>query len=79
MLLARTMAFGQGKVTTSRRVLACQWSLYPFVVLQKDMKRARDSLTSSLRTHRYELDQRNSCEKNMLPPPPLVHCESGSY
>lgn len=68
MSLARTMSFGQGKVTTSRRVLARRGPLY-FLLSFSGYGESGELPAGSLRIYRYELDQRNSCEKNMLLPP----------
>lgn len=78
LLLARVMAFGQGKVT-NKQAGACFASdlfdlLIPVLPVHRqdgDIERRQEevSLASSLRTHRYELDQRNCCDKNMLSPP----------
>ena len=77
LLLARTMSFGQGKVT-NKQAGACSSvnlssRLTPSSIHQwSGREEAREvSLASSLRTHRYELDQRNCCEKNMLSSLPL--------
>jgi hypothetical protein len=62
-------------------VLARQRSLSLLLCSARGLRGDERSLASSLRTHRYELDQRNSCGKNMLLPPnsPFGCRENGVY
>jgi hypothetical protein len=85
MSLSHIMSFGQGKVT-NKQAGACP-SVGLFYSRHDPQSRGlcrrlsiRGRLAGSLRIHRYELDQHNCCDKNMLPSPnPRLYPENGKY